>query len=399
MGKSAEAYYAEKLQQLLEMQAAQRQNSPRLSSAQTRPRQTEQNPRNTSSQRNAADRAYYDGFRTRMQQPRTAARQPSRQTHANTHTVGAQKLRANPPQSGQSRKAVAGDDRQQNVRQNNRSGNWGKEADKPQEARKRVDAYRHAAQGRKRRKLREILVSAVLMLGVFAVLCVVTYQLLFIIRKLDVSGSSHYSSEEILAASGVDLGDHLFSFSSRVAQEAIMLHCPYVAAVDVQRTPPASIAFAIEEEEPVFYAVFYNEVWEVSRSLRVLDPISEADAKEQGLIKLKLPGVLEAVSGKRLVFSNIRSDSYMQTVLDMLQKSDLADRIGTVDLRSPYNITMVCDGKYKLLFGDVNVIETKLRLAAAVLEDELFQGDNKASVDVTDLSATSVIIDNQLDLD
>ena len=59
----------------------------------------------------------------------------------------------------------------------------------------------------------------------------------------------------------------------------------------------------------------------------------------------------------------------------------------------------MCDGKYKLLFGDVNVIDTKLRLAIAVLEDELFQSDNKASVDLTDLSATSVIIDNQLDLE
>ena len=131
----------------------------------------------------------------------------------------------------------------------------------------------------------------------------------------------------------------------------------------------------------------------------MLDPISKADAKEQGLIQLKLPQIQEAVSGKRIVFANARSDAYMQTVLDALANSDLAGRISVVDLRSAHNIAMVCDAKYKLLFGDTDVIETKLRLAVSVLEDELFRGDNKASVDLTDLNATSVIIDNQLDLE
>ena len=397
MGKSAETYYAEKLQQLLELQAAQRQNAPRLSAAGPRLRRTEQNQKTAAAPEKGADRAYYEGFRTRMQQnPQTAARNQNGTAQRKAPASGSRGVQ--PPRN---RNATAGTGSRPTADTRARAtADRGKQwTDKPQEEKKRVDAYKRATQGRKRRKLREILVSAVLMLGVFVVLCIVTYQLLFVIRNLDASGSSRYTSEEILAASGVDMGDHLYSFSSRVVQETIMLHCPYIAAVDVHRTPPGSIAFDIEEEEPVYYAVFYGEIWEISRSLRVLDPISESDAKEQGLIKLKLPEFKEAISGKRITFSKIRSDDYMGTVLDTLQNSDLAERIGMIDLRSPYNISMVCDGKYKLLFGDVNVIDTKLRLAIAVLEDELFQSDNKASVDLTDLSATSVIIDNQLDLE
>lgn len=395
MGKSAETYYAEKLQQLLELQAAQRQNAPRLSAVGSRPRRTEQSQK-TAAPEKGADRAYYEGFRTRMQQtPQTAARNQNGTAQRKAPASGSRNVQS--PNRNAAARAGARPTADARVRTAaDRGKQW---TDKPQEEKKRVDAYKRATQGRKRRKLREILVSAVLMLGVFVVLCIVTYQLLFVIRNLDASGSNRYTSEEILAASGVDMGDHLYSFSSRVVQETIMLHCPYIAAVDVHRTPPGSIAFDIEEEEPVYYAAFYGEIWEISRSLRVLDPISESDAKEQGLIKLKLPEFKEAISGKRIAFSKIRSDDYMGTVLDTLQNSDLAERIGMIDLRSPYNISMVCDGKYKLLFGDVNVIDTKLRLAIAVLEDELFQSDNKASVDLTDLSATSVIIDNQLDLE
>lgn len=397
MGKSAETYYAEKLQQLLELQAAQRQNAPRLSAAnqRPRPRRTVQDQKTSAAPGKGDDRAYYEGFRTRMQQnsqtvTHTQRGTAQRKAHANG-TRGRQ-FAHDRNTSARARQSAA----DARARTADRGKQW---TDKPQEEKKRVDAYKRATQGRKRRKMREILVSAMLMLGVFVVLCIVTYQLLFVIRNLNASGSSRYTSEEILAASGVDMGDHLYSFSSRVVQETIMLRCPYIAAVDVHRTPPGSIAFDIEEEEPAYFAAFYGEVWEISRSLRVLDPISETDAKEQGLIKLKLPEIKEAISGKRIVFSEIRSDDYMETVLDTLRNSDLAERIGMIDLRSPYNIFMVCDEKYKLLLGDVNVIDTKLRLAIAVLEDELFQSDNKASIDLSDLTATSVIIDNQLDLD
>ncbi len=386
MGKSAEAYYAEKLQRLLELQAAQRRN-PQLSSPETRP------PRRSSAgadkSRMDTGRAYYDGFRSRMQQNPYYTKGTSQSRQQSTARPSVADQRRHPTSPQKNRTIPRKSPREQQVRAQKT----------PQEEKKRVEAYQRASQGRRRRKLREALISVALVFGVFVVLCVVAYQLLFVIRNLDAIGSSQYTTEEILAACGVDAGDHLYSFSSRVVQEKIMLQCPYVAAVDVQRTPPGTIVFSIEEETPMYYAEFYGEFWEISASLRMLDPISKTDAEEQGLIKLKLPQIQEAVSGQKIVFSNERSDTYMQTVLDALANSDLSGRISMVDLRSAHDIAMVCDAKYKLLFGNTDVIETKLRLAIAVLEDELFSGDNKASVDLTDLNATSVIIDNQLDLE
>lgn len=377
MGRSADAYYAEKLERLLQLQAAQREKKTQLPP----PGPSSRIP-GRDKPAGSADRAYYEAFRSRMRQT------PTSPPHTKKRSASG---------DGQSKEAPRPrDSRPDSLK---RPAVQRRRKDVLLEEKKRVEAYKRAAQGRRKRKAREILLSAVLVFGVFIVLCVVTYQLLFVIRKLDVTGSTRYTAEEVLAASGVDLGDHLYSFSSRVAQEVIMLHCPYVASVDVQRTPPGTIAFSVEEEAAVYYADFYGELWELSPSLRVLDPISETDAKERGLMKLKLPGIQEAISGKKLVFFDGNSEEYLETVLDALGDSELAGRVAMVDLRSPYNISMSCDGKYKLLFGNTDAVETKLRLAAAVLEDTLFESDNKASVDLTDLSATSVIIDNQLDLE
>ena len=60
---------------------------------------------------------------------------------------------------------------------------------------------------------------------------------------------------------------------------------------------------------------------------------------------------------------------------------------------------MTVDGLYKLEFGTQDEMDIKIRIAAAVLKDSMFEAGNKAYIDLTDTSKTSVIIDNQLVLD
>ena len=67
MGKSAEAYYAEKLERLLQMQEAQKQKA-QLSPPARRSAPQRQRASDTDKPAAGADRAYYEGFRSRMQQ-------------------------------------------------------------------------------------------------------------------------------------------------------------------------------------------------------------------------------------------------------------------------------------------------------------------------------------------
>ena len=76
--------------------------------------------------------------------------------------------------------------------------------------------------------------------------------------------------------------------------------------------------------------------------------------------------------------------------------SELDGRIGVIDLRDRFSLTMECDGKYLLSFGTYDDCPTRLRVAAAVLKDEMFESANKAKLDLSNISETKVTVDNTL---
>ena len=60
---------------------------------------------------------------------------------------------------------------------------------------------------------------------------------------------------------------------------------------------------------------------------------------------------------------------------------------------------LTVDSKYIIRFGDNESFDTKLKIANAVLKDEMFKKDIKATIDVTKLSETSVVVDEGLKID
>ena len=264
---------------------------------------------------------------------------------------------------------------------------------------RRIAEYRQAVRKKYMQRLR-VGLSAMLIVCLFAVAAfAVVYKMFYTISDVSVTGTSLYSDEEILAASGISFGDNLYSFSSRVAEENVTLRCPYVQTLSVDRTAPSFVAFTVSEDTAVFYAELYGEMRALSAGLRVLDAVDAETAAERGLIRLRLPAVDTAVAGRILSFENERGTRALREVLAELLASPLRSRITTVDFRSPHALKMVCDARYILDFGDTQEVDIKLKIAEAVLRDRLFQSGVRAKIDLTSTGATSVILDNQLDPD
>jgi len=263
----------------------------------------------------------------------------------------------------------------------------------------RVAAYRRAVRQKLMNRIRRI-AAAMLIVGVFALAAfAVVYKTVYVIHDVSVEGTSLYSGEEIVTASGVEPGANLYSFSSRIAEENVTLHCPYVRSLSVDRIVPDQVLFTVTEDTAVFYAELYGEIRALSPALRVLDTVSESDAASAGLIRLRLPAVDRAVAGRVLTFENERGTRAIREVLSAALSSGLRSRITSIDFRTPHTLKMVCDGQYLLRFGDLENVETKLKIANAVMKDSLFSGAVRAEIDLTTTGETSVVLDNQLDLE
>ena len=133
--------------------------------------------------------------------------------------------------------------------------------------------------------------------------------------------------------------------------------------------------------------------------MRVLDCVSDEDIDAMGLIHLRIPKVESAMAGRVISFREEKHTRQIRELLSVLLSSALSERITSVDLRNPYKVSMVADGRFLLEFGDPSDLGVKMKVAGAVLADDLFKTDIKAHIDLSVTSSTSVILDNQLDLD
>lgn len=405
MPKSVNEYYSEKMKRLLELE--NQKNAGRLSSP-----TTNEHPGQAGGGRGQKNdgRGYYDDFRKKVggrdsadghiKVQKSIAGDPRRKKAPNPmeRTVVDDIRQGKAPS-----KSHYKNNKTDSVPKGNGADNRKKRISPEQTARdkyeenlRRMEAMRLAKRARVLRKVRDTAISCALILGVFVVMCVVVYRLLFVIKNISATGNVSNTSEELVLASGVESGDHLFSFSSREVGELMILRCPEISYVDVERTPPGTIVFNVTEEKPRFYADFYGEFRLLSESLRVLDSVTEEDARGQGCIKIKLPDVKRATAGLTPEFSSVRSDKYIFEVGTALMASPLGERATSLDVSDKFDITLGVDGKYLIKLGECESLDTKLKIAAAVLGDEMFAGETKATVDVTDLSETSVVVDEGL---
>lgn len=266
--------------------------------------------------------------------------------------------------------------------------------------RQRKTAWEKAVKNNVRlRRFRNALIYGTSVIVAIAMIATATYYLFFTVSNVTITGNTYYSSEQIMASSGITEKTHLYSFSSKKLASDIIFSCPRISSVTVERSAPNSVTLSITEENPAYYTTIYGETYLLSQSLRILEKTDIETAKSEGFGKLKIKKVFSAVSGGKIVLCSSRAQKYLENTLELVNASDFKGRINSIDMTDEFNIIMTVDGLYKLEFGSQDDIDIKLRLASAVLKDSMFNSGNKAYIDLTDTTKTSVIVDNQLEID
>ncbi|MBQ6262499.1 MAG: FtsQ-type POTRA domain-containing protein [Clostridia bacterium] len=261
------------------------------------------------------------------------------------------------------------------------------------------DARRRASSRRKFIERRRGLLLA-LMIILFTVLFVFGfYKLVFVVRNITVEGNLTYAAEEIIEASGVSKGLNLYSFRASATDSKVTFKCPYVEHVEVRRSPPGTVTLNVTEDVPAYFAEIFGKTVVLSDGLRVLDTLAEGEPVPETLIKLKLPAVSYSVEGRLIEFAGEKDERSIRATLEAAADSDLCDRVSSIDLRDLYNIEASCDGKYLLIFGSSTDIDVKFATAAKVLEDPMFSSGNKARLNLSDPSKTSVVFDGTIAID
>lgn len=211
---------------------------------------------------------------------------------------------------------------------------------------------------------------ALLLTVVLGLLCIAFF---FGLRSFEVKGSSRYTKEEILTASGFDTTDNLFGLDFKAAEKAILAHCPYISEVTFKRVLPSTLVITVVEDAPSYYAEIYGAWFLLSEDLRVISFHSmkeDIEVLDLPVVRLSVPAVDRAVVGEPLIFTKPADYRYLLSFLSDLREQPMFEDVDYVDASDRYHINLYAnDGHFKILVGNADNLETKLRFVQKVIND------------------------------
>lgn len=206
------------------------------------------------------------------------------------------------------------------------------------------------------------------------------------VETVTVRGNVRYTDEEILTASGVQVGDSILWIGRDKLFLRIVAACPYIESLEIEKSYPSALTITVVETGAVYYTQVRDRFCTLDASLRVIECTDKVD----GLIELRLPVIKTAVEGSRLAFAEPADGARVRTALDILGGADDVLTFDCIDLVDRYNITAYIAGETEVYFGDVADLEVKFALARQVYATALAENEHSMHIDASEPSRVSV---------
>lgn len=258
--------------------------------------------------------------------------------------------------------------------------------------------------------------------SVLAVVFVISLTLLLFllsvkIETVIISGDvSIYNEGTIIESSGIRNGDGMYRKSSRKIEESIKRSLPMTKKVSVKKKPfKNTLEINIEFSDFEYYIEHNGIYFGVDSNLKVLDyRESKSDYVVLGAKYLAVDDVFLPELSKKLKFVNTEYETdeegetlhdfrdekyydYVSGFLDYLVQTGLYEETNAVFLDEKFNISIIWQKKYKIIFGGYTSLDLKYSMLERVLEEGTLTDVDKALIDLSDPSAVAARFDENLD--
>ena len=252
-----------------------------------------------------------------------------------------------------------------------------RDRDLPREPLRRPDKPR---KGRKR-----LTVGIILIMGIITAAAVLF--LGFKIKQIDVTGSlpEGVSVQQVVDASGIQLGENLVFLSDRTAREEIPRVLPWIQAVAVHKRLPDRVELEVNPASAGAVLAVGDQWLALSQEGKILSLSGEPG--DADLLRVLAPLPTETTPGRTLAFEDKTLGEALLTILRVLpaarEESGLPGVFTLLDLRDSSAISLYYQDKVQLLLGSVVELEYKLQAGCRFLAEPT-AGENG----VLDLTST-----------
>ena len=203
---------------------------------------------------------------------------------------------------------------------------------------------------------------------------------LFNIGRIEVeTASDQYSASKIIEASEVREGSNLFTLNAKKIEQNIATRLPYVESVTLKRVLPDKLVIVTEDAKAQYQYAFKKGYLLVSQNGKVLEKVKK---KKPDMMVIKAELADKPKAGYSLEFLDPGDADAFAGLMDKLREYDLLEETSYIDFSDPLNISLLYQGRLKIVLGSILNLDLKLGSAVDMCTQRL-EPDEMGILDVS----------------
>lgn len=263
----------------------------------------------------------------------------------------------------------------------------GRRQRKPQKA----QARRTPAKPLPRRRL----IAKLATMAAVVLALIVGVTIFFRVQKVQVSGNAKYTAQEILDASGIEMGENLLSIGKSRAAGKILAAFPYVDQVQIGIKLPNTVNIDIVEVEATYAIAADGGWWLMDAGGKLLEPVENpADYTQVTGISAEAPAPGGTLKAKESAETSEDDSEEMRgsaadrataalEILKVLSEEDRTAQVTSVDVSELYNLQVWYGEKYQVILNGPTELTYKARYMVQAVEQLEKDGYRGGILDLT----------------
>lgn len=233
---------------------------------------------------------------------------------------------------------------------------------------------------RRRRRHRNYIIYYILLGTIMTIVCItLSLTVFFNIEKLNPTGSSVYSSEEILAAVNARKGDNLIRLNVGKLESQALETLTSAESVEIKRHFPNQLDIVVTDGEPVLQVSFGGMFYQFTESGRLIGVTETAEVDGQVVVGPDPTGLEVGQYMTELGQEQQDSFSVWRTIRDELYNYSIQD-ISAMELSDPVQLRIYYQNRIEIIFGTLTDMDVKTATLKAILYDSGAVGVDETGV-------------------
>ncbi len=234
----------------------------------------------------------------------------------------------------------------------------------------------------KRRSPRRILKGVLFIVICTAIVGILVYSPIFVLRHVQVDGAVYLKKEELVRISGIYMGEPLFQLETDQVTKRLLQDLRIEEAL-VRRQLPSTLEITIKERMPVATVACEYGYLDIDRQGKVIDSY-------RTLKNMPIP-MITGVQVRDLYIGDDVEDEMVKKILSFLQQLDDAslNQLSEIAITGPDYLVAYTTNSVQIRLGKLERMEEKARLTQDFLKD---LATNPYQVEYVDFNYTTPFI-------